>query len=168
MSDKEIEAFHIPKGTRDSDRVAEDIIKALVDCLDDQTFTHNGAVCTVRRFGDKGVDVEAMAIAMYEAEPEPDGIARYSGDKKVSQDLPWGRLSAISRGKWIRRAEYAAAALQTPRSDTSAAELVRELAETLKIYANRDLFAGSFYPSGHSEAEKALTKAEQWLKKQGA
>ena len=55
----------------------------------------------------------------------------------------------------------------TRTPDTSAVELVRDLAETLKIYANRDLFVGSFYPSGHSEAEKALAKAEQWLKNRG-
>jgi hypothetical protein len=67
--------------------------------------------------------VELAAQAMYEAEPESDGIARYSGDKKVSPDLPWQRLSPLSRGKWIRRAEYAVS---------------------------------------------AITKAEQWLKKQGA
>lgn len=33
-----------------------------------------------------------------------------------------------------------------------------ECEEVLKIYANRDLFVGSFYPSGHSEAEKMLAK----------
>lgn len=57
MSYKEIEVFHLPKGTRDSDRVADKIIKELVDKLDGKAFTHNGTVCSIRRFGDKGVDV---------------------------------------------------------------------------------------------------------------
>ncbi len=59
----------------------------------------------------------SMAQAMYEGEPESDGLARYSRDRKVSPDLSWERLSPSSKAKWISRAERALAAIaSTPDS----------------------------------------------------
>lgn len=45
--------------------------------------------------------------------------------------------------------------------------VMEQVRYTLQIYANRDLFVGSFYPSGHSEAEKALAALDAALGNKG-
>lgn len=46
--------------------------------------------------------------------------------------------------------------------------MMRAVAWCLAIYANRDLFIGSYYPSGHSEAEKTIASLpECWREKGG-
>jgi len=52
--------FALPKGNRETDRLEPELVKALVDCLEGQTFTYNGQLCTISRFGDKGVDVRGV------------------------------------------------------------------------------------------------------------
>lgn len=53
----EVVSFHIPQGSRETDRLEPELVKALVDCLDGQSFTYAGKECKIRRFANKGVDV---------------------------------------------------------------------------------------------------------------
>jgi hypothetical protein len=43
-------------------------------------------------------------------------------------------------------------------------EDMRVAVETLKIYANRELFVGGYYPSGYLEAEQTLTRLKPYEK----
>jgi hypothetical protein len=87
------------------------------------------------------VDVEAVARAFFESDKELDSLAfvKESNDERD-----------------IRYAKAAIAALQAPRSDNSAVELVEEGLRIVSVpvfnYADRHQF---------------ITKAEQWLKNRG-
>lgn len=113
------------------------------------------------------VDVEAVATA----------ISKHMDACNLWEDLR-SCEPAVLGGICAGLARAALAALQAPRSDTSAVELVRALISDLRT--NRITFSAmSMYcdvcntrtPSGSQEQHRdncLFTKVEQWLKKQGA
>lgn len=57
---QEVASFHLPQGTRESDRLEADLVQLIAEKLNGKTIIYNGKECTLKTFGKIGVDVKGI------------------------------------------------------------------------------------------------------------